>query len=70
MTGTLSTGIADEILAKTRRAMDELGLDVVVATSPENVAYASGAAPPMASSKSNRTGPVSVCSSSRPIRSA
>ena len=46
MTGTLSTGIADEILAKTRRAMDELGLDVVVATSPENVAYASGAAPP------------------------
>ena len=46
MTGTLSTGIADEILAKTRRAMDELGLDAVVATSPENVAYASGAAPP------------------------
>jgi len=46
VTGTLSTGIADEILAKTRRAMDELGLDAVVATSPENVAYASGAAPP------------------------
>jgi Xaa-Pro dipeptidase len=46
MTGTLSTGIADEILAKTRRAMDERGLDAVVATSPENVAYASGAAPP------------------------
>jgi ectoine hydrolase len=46
MTGTLSTGIADEILAKTRRAMAERGLDAVVATSPENVAYASGAAPP------------------------
>jgi Xaa-Pro dipeptidase len=46
VTGTLSTGVADEILAKTRRAMDELGLDAVVATSPENVAYASGAAPP------------------------
>ena len=46
MTGTLSTGIADEILAKTRRAMDGVGLDAVVATSPENVAYASGAAPP------------------------
>lgn len=46
MIGTLSTGIADEILAKTRRAMDEVGLDAVVATSPENVAYASGAAPP------------------------
>jgi ectoine hydrolase len=46
MTGTLSTGIADEILAKTRRAMDERGLDAVVATSPENVAYSSGAAPP------------------------
>ena len=46
MTGTLSTGIADEILAKTRRAMDVVGLDAVVATSPENVAYASGAAPP------------------------
>jgi ectoine hydrolase len=46
MTGTLSTGIADEILAKTRRAMDERGLDAVVATSPENVAYTSGAAPP------------------------
>ena len=46
MTGTLSTGIADEILAKTRRAMDGVGLEAVVATSPENVAYASGAAPP------------------------
>jgi Xaa-Pro dipeptidase len=46
VTGALSTGIADEILAKTRRAMDELGLDAVVATSPENVAYVSGAAPP------------------------
>jgi Xaa-Pro aminopeptidase len=46
VTGTVSTGIADEILAKTRRAMDERGLDAVVATSAENVAYASGAAPP------------------------
>jgi Xaa-Pro aminopeptidase len=46
VTGTLSAGVADEILAKTRRAMEAHGLDAVVATSPENVAYVSGAAPP------------------------
>jgi Xaa-Pro dipeptidase len=38
--------IADEIVAKARAAMAEHELDVLVATSPENVAYASGAAPP------------------------
>ncbi|HWQ24734.1 MAG TPA: Xaa-Pro peptidase family protein [Gaiellaceae bacterium] len=46
MTESVATGLADEILAKTRSAMAERGLDALVATSPENVAYASGAAPP------------------------
>jgi ectoine hydrolase len=46
MTGVAATGIADEILAKTRRGMAEHELDAIVATSPENVAYTSGAAPP------------------------
>jgi Xaa-Pro aminopeptidase len=41
-----AAGLADEILAKTRSAMAEQGLDALVATSPENVAYSSGAAPP------------------------
>lgn len=35
-----------EILARVSRCLDEHGLDVIVATSPENVAYASSAAPP------------------------
>lgn len=39
-------GIADEVLAKMKRAMDEHGIDALVATSPENVAWSSGAAPP------------------------
>lgn len=39
-------GIQDEILAKLERVMVERGIDAVVATSPENVAWASGAAPP------------------------
>jgi Xaa-Pro aminopeptidase len=39
-------GIADEILRKLGRAMEEEGLDALVATSPENVAWTSGAAPP------------------------
>ena len=39
-------GIRDEIVAKLEGAMAERGLDVLVATSPENVAWASGAAPP------------------------
>lgn len=39
-------GIADEILTKLGAAMEERGLDALVATSPENVAWASGAAPP------------------------
>jgi Xaa-Pro dipeptidase len=38
--------ILDEVLAKMDAAMDEGGLDALVATSPENVAWASGAAPP------------------------
>jgi Xaa-Pro aminopeptidase len=46
VTGTLSADVADEILAKTRHAMGVRGLDAVVVTSPENVAYTSGAAPP------------------------
>lgn len=41
-----AVGIADEILAKLDVAMGEHGLDAVLATSPENVAWASGAAPP------------------------
>lgn len=39
-------GIADEIVGKMTRAMDARGVDALVATSPENVAWASGAAPP------------------------
>ena len=39
-------GIADEIVGKMARAMDAAGIDALVATSPENVAWASGAAPP------------------------
>jgi Xaa-Pro aminopeptidase len=39
-------GIADEILAKIAEALAAGGLDALVATSPENVAWASGAAPP------------------------
>lgn len=38
--------VEDEVLGKLRRAMDEHGLDVLVPMSPENLAYASGAAPP------------------------
>jgi Xaa-Pro dipeptidase len=40
------SAIADEVLEKTRSAMRGHGLDALVATSPENVAYTSGAAPP------------------------
>jgi Xaa-Pro aminopeptidase len=36
----------DEILHKARRAMEEHELDALVPMSPENLAYASGAAPP------------------------
>lgn len=39
-------GIKDEIIGKLERAMSERGLDALVATSPENVAWSSGAAPP------------------------
>lgn len=46
MTESVATGLVDEILAKARRVMSAHGLDALVATSPENVAYASGAAPP------------------------
>jgi Xaa-Pro dipeptidase len=46
-------GIQDEIVEKMERAMEEHGIDVLVATSPENVAWASGAAPP--SQKTVRT---------------
>lgn len=46
MSEPVTVGIADEILAKTRRALEERELDALVATSPENVAYVSGAAPP------------------------
>jgi Xaa-Pro aminopeptidase len=46
MTGPVTADLADEILGKTRQAMPERGFDVIVATSPENVAYTSGAAPP------------------------
>jgi Xaa-Pro dipeptidase len=45
MTGQ-AVGIADEILAKLDVAMGEHGLDALLATSPENVTWASGAAPP------------------------
>ena len=40
------TELADEIVSKARFAMREQGFDALVATSPENVAYTSGAAPP------------------------
>ena len=46
MTGQ-AVGIADEILAKLDVAMGEHGLDALLATSPENVTWASGAAPPL-----------------------
>jgi len=39
-------GIRNEIVSKMEGAMAEHGLDALVATSPENVAWASGAAPP------------------------
>jgi len=39
-------GIQDEIVGKLERAMADSELDALVATSPENVAWASGAAPP------------------------
>ena len=39
-------GIRNEIVGKLEQAMAERGLDALVATSPENVAWASGAAPP------------------------
>jgi Xaa-Pro aminopeptidase len=45
MTGQ-AVGIADEILAKLDVGMAEHGLDALLATSPENVTWASGAAPP------------------------
>lgn len=38
--------VADEVLPKVRGAMDEAEVDVLVPMSPENLAYASGAAPP------------------------
>lgn len=38
--------VGDEILTKLRQALDEQGLDALVPMSPENLAYASGAAPP------------------------
>lgn len=38
--------VSDEILVKMRGAMEEAGVDVLVPMSPENLAYASGAAPP------------------------
>lgn len=43
---TKVAGIRDEIVGKLEQAMAERGLDALVATSPENVAWASGAAPP------------------------
>ena len=49
MTGTFTPGsdtLTADILEKVRAALDDDGLDAIVATSPENVAYASGAAPP------------------------
>jgi Xaa-Pro dipeptidase len=46
MTRPVAADLADEILGKTRRAIPERGFDVIVATSPENVAYTSGASPP------------------------
>jgi Xaa-Pro aminopeptidase len=46
VTRPVAADIADEILGKARRGMQEDGFDVIVATSPENVAYTSGASPP------------------------
>jgi Xaa-Pro dipeptidase len=43
---TEMAGIKDEVVGKMEQAMGERGLDALVATSPENVAWASGAAPP------------------------
>ncbi len=40
------SGVGEQIVAKMRRAMSERGLDVLLPMSPENVAYAAGAAPP------------------------
>lgn len=45
---------ADEIQAKLAAAMEAHGFDALVATSPENVAYASGAAPPSQKSVRSR----------------
>jgi Xaa-Pro aminopeptidase len=41
-----AASVTDEILDKLRRAMEDEHLDVLVPMSPENLAYASGAAPP------------------------
>ncbi|HET8894225.1 MAG TPA: Xaa-Pro peptidase family protein [Gaiellaceae bacterium] len=41
-----ATSLADGILGKLLAAVEADGLDAIVATSPENVAYISGAAPP------------------------
>jgi Xaa-Pro dipeptidase len=41
-----SIAVEDEVLGKVREAMAREGLDVIVPMSPENLAYASGAAPP------------------------
>lgn len=41
-----AVGIQDEIVGKLAQAMEAHGLDALMATSPENVAWASGAAPP------------------------
>jgi Xaa-Pro dipeptidase len=38
--------VEDEVLGKVLRAMEDWGLDVIVPMAPENLAYASGAAPP------------------------
>ncbi len=40
------SSLGSEILAKAREALQEISVDVLVATSPENVTYLSGAAPP------------------------
>jgi Xaa-Pro dipeptidase len=40
------TEVGEQILSKMRRTMADRGLDVLVPMSPENVAYAAGAAPP------------------------
>jgi Xaa-Pro dipeptidase len=42
----VTVAATDEILDKARLAMEEHGLDALVPMSPENLAYASGAAPP------------------------